>query len=260
MKICFALVTLALAPAAATAGSAFDGTWKTQPNSVQITGKPLVYELKDGMYKCGSCAPPYSVKADGADQKIAPHNNYYDTVAVRVVDAHTVEFSNKLAGKVMQSGTAMVSADGSTLTESYKDMSGSQVAEFKQVSKREAPGAAGSHAISGSWKIDKVPELSDTASTVKYKMTADRFQMQWNGQSYDAKFDGKQYLTTNDPGKTWVTLKRISNDTVEEMDSREGKVTDVIRITVSADGKTISVVDDDKAHGTTMQYKMAKQP
>jgi len=26
------------------------------------------------------------------------------------------------------------------------------------------------------------------------------------------------------------------------------------------DGKTMMVVDDDQAHGTTMKYKMAKQP
>jgi hypothetical protein len=249
----------ALVPAAALAGSPFDGTWKTQPDSVQISGKPLMYELKDGTYQCGSCAPPYSVKADGADQKVAGHS-YYDTVAVRVVDAHSIEITSKLAGKVIQSDTAVVSPDGSTLTESFKDMSGSQVATFKQVSKRAAAGPAGSHAISGSWKIDKVPELSDTASTITYKMTAEGFQMRWNGQSYDARFDGKKYLTANDPGKTWVSLKKISNDTVEETDSHDGKVTDIYRMTVSADGKTMSVVDDDQAHGTTMTYKMSKQP
>jgi hypothetical protein len=257
MKIYLALA--ALAPAAAMAGGPFDGTWKTQSDSVRISGKPEVYELKDGMFKCGSCAPPVSVKADGADQKVAPHG-YYDTVAVRVVDAHTVELTNKLAGKATLSGTLSVAPDGSTLTETYTDTSGSQAATFKQVSKRAAAGPAGSHAISGSWNIDKVPELSDTAATVTYKMTADGFQMQWNGESYDAKFDGKKVLTANDPGKTWVSLKKISNDTVEETDSRGGKVTDVIRMTVSSDGKTMSVVDEDKAHGTTMQYKMSKQP
>jgi hypothetical protein len=37
-------------------------------------------------------------------------------------------------------------------------------------------------------------------------------------------------------------------------------VTDVFRMTVSGDGKTMGVVDDDQAHGTTIQYKMLKQP
>jgi len=158
------------------------------------------------------------------------------------------------------SASLVVSPDGSTLTETFKDMSGSQVATFKQVSKRVAAGPTGSHAISGSWKVEKMPEISDTGSTVTYRMTGDGLQMQWNGQSYDAKFDGKKYLTANDPGKTWVSLKRISNDTIEETDSRDGKVTDVYRMTVSADGKTMSVVDDDQAHGTTIKYRMLKQP
>ncbi|HEX4585671.1 MAG TPA: hypothetical protein VH183_12650 [Burkholderiaceae bacterium] len=68
------------------------------------------------------------------------------------------------------------------------------------------------------------------------------------------------YLIANDPGKTWVSLKRISNDTIEETDLRNGKVTDVIRSGVSADGTTMTVVDDDKAHETTVQFKMTKQP
>ena len=257
MKMCLALAVLA--PTAALAVGPFDGTWKTQADSVQVSGKPEVFELKDGTYKCESCAPAYSVKADGADQKVAPHG-YYDTVAVRIVDAHSIEISTKLGGKVIQSGSVSVSPDGSTLTESYKDMSGSQVAMFTQTSKRLAAGPAGSHAISGSWKVDKLPELSDTASTISYRMTADGFQMQWNGQSYDAKFDGKKYLTANDPGKTWVSLKKLSNETVEETDSRDGKVTDVIRMTVSADGKSMSVVDEDQAHGTTVRYRLNKQP
>ncbi len=70
-------------------------------------------------------------------------------------------------------------------------------------------------------------------------MTADGFQMHWNGQSYDAKFDGKEYPVINDPGKTTVSLKKIDNSTVEETDHRQDKVVDEYRLTVSKDGKTI---------------------
>jgi hypothetical protein len=139
-------------------------------------------------------------------------------------------------------------------------MSGTQTAAMKQVSKRSSAGPAGSHAVSGAWTIDAVPEVSDIGGTITYKMSADGMQMHWNGQSYDARFDGKKVLTANDPGKTWVSLKRISNDTVEETDSRDDKVTDVYRMTVSADGRTMSVVDEDKLHGTTATYRLVKQP
>jgi type V secretory pathway adhesin AidA len=126
--------------------------------------------------------------------------------------------------------------------------------------KRVAAGAPGSHAISGSWKAEKVSNFSDVGATVTYKMTGDGLQMSWNGQSYDAKFDGKQYLTANDPGKTWVSLKRISNNTIEETDTRDGHAVEVYKMTVSADGKTMAVVDKDIRRGTTTRYEMLKQP
>jgi hypothetical protein len=257
MKIYFALA--ALMPSVALAAGPFDGNWKQDADSFQFSGKPLVFELKDGVYKCIWCAPPYSVKADGADHKVVG-DGYFNSAAVRVVDAHSVEVAHKLDGKPTFAYSMVVSADGKTLTGKFTDTTGSEPSKWTEVMSRTAVGPAGSHVVAGSWKVEKVPDMSDTGSIITYKMAADGLQMQWNGQSYDAKFDGKKYLIANDPGKTWVSLKRISNDSVEETDSRNGKVTDVIRSTVSADGRTMTVVDDDKAHGTTMQFKMTKQP
>ena len=257
MKTLFAIALLI--PTAALAASPFDGTWKTQLDSIQFSSKPDVYELKQGMYKCSSCVPPISIKADGTDQKVTGHS-YYDTAAVRVIDDRTVEFAGKLAGKATFSNSLAVSADGAALSATFKDMSGTQAVTGTQTLKRVAAGAPGSHAISGSWKADKLADVSDVGATVTYKMTGDRLQMNWNGQSYDAKFDGKKYLTANDPGKTWVSLKRVSGNTIEETDTRDGHVVDVYRMTVSADGKTMTVVDKDVRRGTTTQYKMLKQP
>ena len=257
MKMLFAIALLV--PTVAIAASPFDGTWKTQPDSIQFSSKPDIYELKQGIYTCSSCVPPYSVKADGTDQKVTGHS-YFDTAAVQVIDARTVQFVGKLGGKETFSNSVAVSADGATLTATFKDMSGAQVGTGTTISKRVAAGAPGSHAISGSWKTEKMSEVSDVEATVTYKTTADGLQMQWNGQSYDAKFDGKQYLTANDPGKTWVSLKRISANTIEETDTRDGHVVDVYRMTVSADGKTMTVVDNDVRQGTTSEYKTLKQP
>ena len=79
-------------------------------------------------------------------------------------------------------------------------------------------------------------------------------------QTYDAKFDGKEYPTKNDPGNTMVCLKRIDANTIEETDRRGGKVTDIIRTLASADGKSLSVEDADQVHNTKMSYTMMKQP
>ncbi len=53
-----------------------------------------------------------------------------------------------------------------------------------------------------------------------------------------------------DPGTTSVSLKRIG-DSIEETDKRDGKVVSVAKMTVSADGKTMTIAVDDKLHGTT---------
>lgn len=257
MKILLSIALLA--PAVAIAAGPFDGTWKTQPDSVKFSSKPDVLRLNQGTYTCSSCTPPFSVKADGMDQKVTGRS-YSDAIAVKVVDDRTVQLTTKLAGKETSSTSIAVSADGNTLTQNYKDMTGTQAATGGVVSKRIAAGAPGSHAISGTWKAEKISEMSDVTATTTYKMTADGLQMNWNGQSYDAKFDGKKYLTANDPGKTWVSLKRISDNTVEETDIRNGKVEDIYRMTVSADGKTMTVVDKDVRRGTTSEYKMLKQP
>ena len=258
MKKIHFLLTMLL-PVTALAEGVFDGTWKTDLKSVQFSSKPDVFELKNGTYKCQTCTPSFTIKADGTDQKVSGHS-YYDTVAVKEVDAKTIEVTSKLGGKVINSSTVKVSDDGNTATDSYKNMMGSEVVSGTTVMKRVGPGAAGAHAVSGSWKGEKVPEYSDVGATITYKMTDNGLQMNWNGTSYDAKFDGKKYLTANDPGKTWVSLKRISKDTIEETDTNDGKVTGIVKSTVTPDGKAINVVFTDPRRGTTMQYKMIKQP
>jgi len=250
---------LALLAGPALAAGPFDGTWKAQLDTMKFTGKPDVYEIQGGMYKCASCTPPYTVKADGSDQAVSGHS-YYDSVAVKVVDAHTVRFDNKLKGKLMSSDTASVSADGGTLTDVFKDYSGAKEVTGTQTSKRVAAGPAGAHALSGSWQVQAIPDLTDNGMTVVYKMTGDGLQMSMNGQSYDARFDGKKYPVANDPGKTLVALKRVSDTVIEETDTRDGKVTDITRLSVSADGKTLTVVDNDQLRGTTMEFKMLRQP
>jgi len=223
-----------------------------------MSGHPDVYELKDAMFKCVTCVPAYAVKADGKDQKVSGHS-YYDTVAVEVVDSRTIKMTNKLAGKTMYEDTMSVSADGKTLTYAMKDMSGAKVATFTQNSSRVAQGASGSHAVAGSWKAEKVPDASDTGTTVTYRMTGDGMHMEYNGQTYDARFDGKAVLTMNDPGKTWVSLHRISDNVIEETDTRDGKVTDITRMTVAPDGKSMLVVDKDQLRDSTITFTMNKQ-
>lgn len=253
------LALLLLSPAMLFAQSPFDGTWMTKLDTAQFPKKPDSYLLDKGMYECSSCVPKFKVKADATDQKVTGHP-YYDTVAVKVVDDHSVELTEKKDGKTMFTGTDTVSADGTTLTTKFTDQSEDKPVTGEVTSTRVSKGPEGSHAVSGSWRTQKVNSISDNGLTVTYEGTRDGLKMSDpNGESYDARFDGKDYPVQGDPGHTMVSLKRIGNDTIEETDKRNGKVVGVAKMTVSSDGKWITVEFTNKERGTTTTFKMEKQ-
>ena len=248
-----------LASSALLAQTPFDGTWMTKLDTAKFPTKPDKYSLKDNMYECLTCVPKVSVKADGSDQKVTGHP-YYDTMSVKVVNASSIELIQKKDGKVMFTDSETVSSDGDTLDEKFTDSTGTQPVTGEVTSKRVAPGAPGSHAVSGSWHTEKVNSVSNNGLTVTYQGTENGLKMSDpNGNSYDAKFDGKEYPINGDPGHTMVSLKRIGNDTIEETDKREGKVVGVSRMTVSKDGKSIQVQYTNKERGTTTIFTMEKQ-
>jgi len=251
------LPTLLLLPAAALADGPFDGTWKTNLESMKTSGKPDMYLLADGEYTCSSCSPELKVKADGAPHKVSGHA-YYDTATVKVTGPNSDEITLKQGDKDYVRVRETVSADGKTLTSKYTNYTGAKVATGEVTEKRVAPAPAGSHPVSGSWQQEQF-NGSDSMRTVEYRMTSDGLQMHWNGQSYDAKFDGKEYPVVGDPGKTTVSVKRVNANTIEETDHRQGKVVDEIRLAAAGDGNTIAVTDKDVAHGQTTTFTLDKQ-
>jgi hypothetical protein len=258
MKKLLFVMTL-LASGVMFAQSPFDGTWMTKLDTAKLPTKPDKYVLNKNMYECLTCVPKVSVKADATDQKVTGHP-YFDTIAVKVVNASSVEFTQKKAGKVMYTDTATISSDGNMLSDKFTDTSGTQPVTGEVTSKRVASGPSGAHALSGSWRQDKVNSVSNNGLTVTYQGTENGLKMSdQNGNSYDAKFDGKEYPINGDPGQTMVSLKRIGSDTVEETDKRDGKIVGVFRMTVSKDGKTIDAEYNDKQHGTKTSFTMEKQ-
>jgi hypothetical protein len=258
MKLVISAVLL-LGSAMALADSPFDGTWKMKPDSMKITGKADQFQLLDGVYTCGSCAPEIKVKADGSDQPVTGHS-YFDTVAVVVQSPSTIQVIYKLKGKPAGNTTLGASTDGKTLSGKFQDYSGTQVASGSFTETRRAAGPPGSHAVSGSWQPEAVSNENDAMRTFAYEMGTDHFSMHWNGQSYNAKFDGKEYPIHNDPGGTKVQLKKVSDHEVDETDRRDGKVTDEIRIAAAKDGQTLEVTDNDVIHHQITTFTLEKQP
>lgn len=249
---------LLLLPATALASSAFDGTWKTRLDSMKVTGTPDTFQVASGIYLCSSCTPIIQVPADGAPHPVSGHP-YYDSVAVQVLSPTSIEIIDRKLGREVYDMTYVVSADGATLTAKLTDKSGAQLGMVSFTARRVAPASAGAHAVSGSWQPDQLSAANDAVRTIIYRMTPEDFTMQWNGQSYDAKFDGNQYPVAGDPAHTTVTVRRIDEHTVEETDRRDGRVTDEIRMAAAADGRTMLITDQDVQHGQTTTMTLEKQ-
>jgi hypothetical protein len=213
------------------------------------------------MYQCKTCVPPVDIKADGQDHAITGHP-YMDSMAIQVVDAHTVKETDKKGGKVVATSTTTVADDGKTAHFEFSDSSNSSGApvtgngSLKQV----AAGPAGSHAISGSWVTANIANMSDNGTLLTYKQDGNDLSMSMpTGQSYTAKMDGSEAPYKGDPGITSVTVKKAGNMSVVETDKRDGKVIGVLTSTVSADGKTMHMQWDDKLRDRKMTFVADKQ-
>jgi hypothetical protein len=257
------LLLLLLTPVLAMAQSSpFDGTWKVDLKKAQLPKKPDIYLLQNGMYSCKSCVPAYEIKADGTDQPVSGHP-YASTIAVKVIDDHTIQTMGKKDGKEMFSGKWVVSSDGDMMTIDWKysgNPEGGPVTG-KDVEKRVGPKpAAGANMVSGSWREEKTEDVPASALTTTFKTSGDELSMSTpTGQSYTAKLGGGEAPYKGDPGITSVSLKKINDHTIEETDMREGKVISIARMTVSTDGKKMTIDVTDKLHGTTSRYVADKQ-
>jgi len=258
MRIVIAALLLLLLPGAALADSAFDGKWKLHPDSVKTTGKANRFQVLEGVYTCASCVPEIKVKADGSDQKVEGHA-YYDTVAVTVVSPSSIHIVEKNGGKLVATINYDVSTNGNTLTGRFQDYTGSQMATGTFTQTRRAAGPPGGHRVSGSWQPESLNEANDAARTFAYQMTNDQFSMHWNGQSYNARFDGKEYPIHGDPGNTTVRVTRINDRMVDETSHRQGRVTNEVRLAAAGDGKTIEVTNNDVIRHQITTYTLDKQ-
>jgi hypothetical protein len=226
-----------------------------------FSGKPSEYDLSGGMYACATCSPPVKVKADGTPQPITG-NPFIDTLTVTVVDDHTVKSVGAKGGKKRGEQDYKVAADGKTLTVSFQGRPlnpGGAPTSIVRTYARVTDGAAGAHAISGTWKRTGTPSMSGAAGVNTFKMNGG--MLHWSspgGQSWAAALDGKPYPIKGDPGADHVTLKKVSDSKIVETDWLKGKKIDVTIWSVSPSGKTLTIDDTNPETGSTSVAKATK--
>jgi hypothetical protein len=107
--------------------------------------------------------------------------------------------------------------------------------------------------------MDKVRNATRAGTLTTYRSTAGGMKISDGSQSYEAKFDGKDYARNRDVHST-ISLNLIDDSTMEETDKQDGKIVGVTRMAVSQDGNSMKVESADKQRGTTVIYTAAKPP
>ena len=239
------------------AADPFAGTWKTDIASVQIDEKPKEYLLKDGVYKCTSCVPALSVKADGQFHAVAGRKAF-DAMSVKAVDNRTVSFIHRLRDRVVGNTTMKVSPDGNMLMMSVTETTDASAQPATGVESRVAAAPAGAHAVSGSWKTAVNPNMPDEALTFSFRVEGDMVQLTAPGQSYSAKVDGTEVAVEGDANGTLVSVERPAPNALRETSRRGGKVVRVTTMAIGPDGTMIGA-SEDKLMGSTTKYSARKK-
>jgi len=257
--LCASLFLAALSLAASSAAqSPFDGTWLIKPAQSKLNPKPFTIYTSQGWYHCVSCTPPFDVAADGADHAVSGQT--FDTASVTLVDANTIKGVFKKDGKTTAEELGTVSRDGKTLTVKYTGYAqNGQVINQVGTDKRIGVLPAGVHATSGNWVAQSFTDTENDLTTT-YKTNGDEITMtDPTGDSYTAKFDGKDYPYKGSYQADAVSLKRIDARTIEETDKRDGTAVSIYKMTVSADGKSMTIVYHDPRADTTSAFVATKK-
>jgi hypothetical protein len=81
-----------------SAQSRFEGTWEMTMKTIELSGPPEEYLLENGMYHCITGVLRVDVEMNGKVQHVTGHANF-DALAVRVVDANSVAFTQMRGGR-----------------------------------------------------------------------------------------------------------------------------------------------------------------
>jgi len=246
------LMSLALLPLTALAASPFDGTWKTDFKTGHIIkNAEWGWEIKGGMYRCTKTCYDRTdeVATDGKDHPVKGHV-ISDHLAVELQGDATAVLTYKKGATLVARTTLSASPDGMRLTQTNTDYTGAKPVENTGTMKRVGKAEPGAHKASGVWAAED-GTWTGSEQTVTFESKGDGIRITQNGVVIDAKFDGKDYPSQNDPGHALNSFKKNGEREFAWTTKLNGKVWGIDVMTLSADGQSLldtytGVIDDTK--------------
>ncbi|WEK00221.1 MAG: hypothetical protein P0Y59_00540 [Candidatus Sphingomonas phytovorans] len=245
---------------AAAPFDAFNGRWRTDLSSLKFSTVPETVSLKDGIYDCRSCDPPYSLKADGDFHTVAGYPSL-DERRVKIIDSRTVRIFDRKAGRITHRVEIKVSRDGRRRTVSWADFYGPGTVEIsgRTLQIRVAAGARGAHGASGSWRSVALLRATGAARTETLDVRAGILAMsRATGESYRARIDGDPTPYIGDPAIDEVRLKSAGPRAIIEQHIYRGVVTSTLTMRLSADGKALLMRAENPKTGRNSSARATK--
>ena len=221
--------------AAIAADAPYLGKWRMNVAKSNVTGQTLTIEkTASGMMRYESGGFVYEFKTDGKEYPMPDGG----TTSWKVVDAKTWDVTNRRNGKVTANYRLVLDADTMTFQSVLSKADGGTLTESGKATRM-----SGGPGFAGKWKISAAKPAVTTMDITANGTDGVTIVMPEQGASCKAKFDGKDYPYTGTlvgTGSTYA-LKKTGPSSFEITEKLNGKALYVDKISVSEDGKTLTL-------------------
>jgi hypothetical protein len=228
----FASMTAGLAWAAE---NPFIGEWKLDSSKSRMPDEMKVESKGGNTYAFDFGGGTETIVADGSDQPGAYGGT---TLSVKAEGPYTWIVERKKDGRLLLRGTWKLSQDGNTLADYYREFEadGSTVVSMDYIYQRSGAGSG----FAADWKSIKETMNSPFLLEVKaYQGGGLTFILPAEHSTRNAMLDGKDY--PNPGGRSLCSIRQVDEHTLEMKDKAGEKVMDTQEITLSADGKVLTM-------------------
>jgi hypothetical protein len=218
------------------------GKWKLNLSKSKLADQMTIASAGANRYTLtfAGVGDTETLVADGTDQPGVSDS----TVSITIEAPNNWKIVRKQGGRTVLSANWKLSDDGKTLTDTFfGNQPDGSTSRVDLVYKRAETSTSNS-GIPGTWETTE--EKMNTAYELKirpYEGDGLAFQVSGGGPETDVKFDGKDYppATASPAQGNTTSARRLDARSIELTKKLKGKILETREITVSADGKILTM-------------------
>jgi hypothetical protein len=253
------LAWLLLLPGLSLADNPFVAQWVMRPELTTFSQRTMDLLIERNTFRQTGCGDPLEVPTDGADQPINGQP-LFDSMAVRLMDRGKVEVVQKMGGKLAWRGIYTVSKDQRHMTLVFEDDRVSNPVTGTIRYARVGEPLSGAHSLSGSWRAEKMLQLSPNALTLRIETVDQGLGLHWSdGRSVESNLDTKYYPLHGYLQGAGVSVLHDRPDTLALNRVQSSIPVEVSRIVLSEDAKSVSYAQVDWVCRTAMYFTYQRQ-